>query len=383
MAAAAQLSRQPVPRRRFFSWRLFRYMLFDFVIVLGSFLVGCFILFLVFSLMDELSEFLDAKSPFPEMARYFLYLQSDNILRILPISLLLATVKCLSTMSKHNEMSALRAAGVSIFQACIPFLLVAVGLAAGQLFISEYLSPTARRQTRAIKRRVEAYGRTGGELEPLLTFRNSADNRTWAMRSFSRNGELTNVSIRQTRADGSVEWELFARTGRFDRQAQVWVFRRARRTRFDEQGIPYGANREVPELSLELSERPRGIRFFFRLRVSEELPARELHDILHEDSLRLPPRTVALLKTAFYDRLVAPLTCIIAVLLGIPLAAATRRTGSMKGFVVAAFLLGAYYMSARFFVVLGSKGILPAVVAAGLAPVIFGAWSIHQVCRKL
>ena len=86
-----------------------------------------------------------------------------------------------------------------------------------------------------------------------------------------------------------------------------------------------------------------------------------------------------MLRTAFWDNLFFSLSCLISVFLGIPLAAAPERTRGMRGFLAAAALLAAFYISSRLGVSLGNQGVLPPVLAAGLPILGFGSWGLYQI----
>ena len=63
-----------VTAERRLSWRLCRHMASEFLIILGCCLTAFLVLFLVFELMDDLSDFLRARAPWNETLRFFLCL---------------------------------------------------------------------------------------------------------------------------------------------------------------------------------------------------------------------------------------------------------------------------------------------------------------------
>ncbi len=369
-------------KRRAFSWRLYRYILRDFLIILACCLGAFLTVFLLFALIDDLSDFTKRDAPAPTVIMYFLYLQPDNLVRILPMSLLLATVYSITNMCRHNEMAALRAMGISIFQACLPFLSVAVLFGALQFFLAEYLAPRAGRAAKEIKRR-ESEGRATSRFRPFLLYRNRREKRDWLIRDFQPKGRCTELFISQFRADNSVAWELRATAAAYDAARHKWLFFNAVQTHFDRGGMHVRMPQKHAELSLDLAENPTGISFFFQLRVMDELSAWRLYQILGEPSLKLSAVTRAILWTSFFYRLFFPLSCLISVLLGVPLAVSTSRTGAMKSFIAAAGLMAAFYLTAKVFVVFGKSQILPPPIAGALPCVLFTAWGIREIIRRI
>ena len=96
----------------------------------------------------------------------------------------------------------------------------------------------------------------------------------------------------------------------------------------------------------------------------------------------LSPNTVSTLNTYFYYYLFSPFTCLIAVLLGIPLAITHERSNALGNFVKAAAVLALYYFSTEFFIVLGKNQTIPAVLAGAFPVVLFvgcGLWGARKM----
>ena len=111
---------------------LFRELLTPLAFCLGGFLVF-WISFFFFKEMETIQEkncsLLDTAEYAPPACRNFLCM-------VLPILLLLALLYALTHHARHNEITALRAAGVGLWRLCAPYFVV--GLAGdGNLFCAE------------------------------------------------------------------------------------------------------------------------------------------------------------------------------------------------------------------------------------------------------
>ena len=166
--------------------------------------------------------------------------------------------------------------------------------------------------------------------------------------------------------------------------AAGWEFRDVTRWRFDETGsFMTGPPEALPTLTLDLPERPRQMAFFFRLQPAEEMTSRELWRALAAEEGRLSASTVAILRTHGYYRLSYPLACLLAVLVGIPLAITRQRGSPMRGTILAVTIMALFYVTSQVFLVLGKNQSLPPLVA-GVGPCLcFLAAGLYIVRRQL
>ena len=65
----------------------------------------------------------------------------DFIPIVLPISLLLALLLTLTHYARHNEITAMRAAGVSLWRICAPYFAVGLAASAALFALNESLVP--------------------------------------------------------------------------------------------------------------------------------------------------------------------------------------------------------------------------------------------------
>ena len=132
-------------RRRVFSARfptiLDDYVLRDFLVYLAMILATFLMLLLVFTLFELLGDILrNQVSPFIvgeyllNVAPYFLY-------NMAPLSILLAVLITFGLMQRSNEITAVKATGISIYRIVVPVLLVSALLAAGLFFFDQLYLP--------------------------------------------------------------------------------------------------------------------------------------------------------------------------------------------------------------------------------------------------
>ena len=95
---------------------LFRELLTPLAYCLGFFLV----LGVAFDVFNKLPELQERKLHGFEIVTYVAMDSPAFLVQVLPAALLLALLYALTNHAKHNEITALRAAGVSLWRLCAP-----------------------------------------------------------------------------------------------------------------------------------------------------------------------------------------------------------------------------------------------------------------------
>ena len=104
-----------------------RYLLRELLVPLGYCLSGFLIFWLAFDLFSEMGQLQDQKLRGGDILQYYLARVPEFIVVVIPIALLLALLYTLTNHARHHELTAIRAAGVSVWRLCVPYL--GVGLA--------------------------------------------------------------------------------------------------------------------------------------------------------------------------------------------------------------------------------------------------------------
>jgi LPS export ABC transporter permease LptG len=374
---------RPDPRRRF-SPRLFRYLLGDFLVIFLISTAAFLTLLLIAGLIDDLEEMLQRQVPVATILRYFLLLQPDNLVTVLPMALLLSAMYTVAQLQRHNELAAISASGIALTSAFMPLFATALIVTVGHWWLGDRIAVQAHRQAVALRARVTGNRDELARLQhsAYLAYRQKEYRRDWLFGDFSQVGASRDVFITQFRANGTIAWELHAAEAQY--RQQQWEFTRARLSLYDEAGeYPVAPPEEHPRLiRTDLVERPDDIAFLFRLRPAEEQTVSELHRLLTERGQELQPATRAVLATHFYYRLAAPWACLIGVLLGIPLAISRERSATMRSFLLAALVMAGYHVATQFFVYLGKRQLLPPPLAAFLPTLAVFAWGCWEMRRK-
>lgn len=360
-----------------------RYLLRELLLPLAVCVGGFLIFWIAFDLFAELPDFQRNGLGWGAILQYYLLTTPQLLSFILPAALLLALLYALTQHARHHELTAMRAAGISVWRLCLPYFAVGAALSVLLLGVNEYVVPATDDRAEAV--------RAGGDTQRVevthLGLDNPTEHRYWQIGAFHLvTGEMRQPQVSWRGADG--EWWLFAARAWFTNG--VWAFADARTFH-----RPPGASYQVPVTDAPLlvmtnfTESPELFRAEHRISSRLRSFKSRKTDIPVADLLAyfqrnpdLPARDHARLHTMLHGRLASPWTCLVVVLIAVPFGAPAGRRNVFVGVAGSIFLCFGYLFLQQSSLALGTGGFLPPWVAAWLPNVMFagtGAWLIHRL----
>ena len=375
-----------------------RYLLRELLVPLCYCLSGFLIFWISFDLFSELSRFQEQHLEFMGIVRYYGLKVPEFLVLVSPIALLLALLYALTNHTRHHELTAIRAAGVSLFRLCVPYLGVGFILSLGLLALNELWVPHASQKAD------DMLARKSGEMAagmnrrwyPNLSFRNARDGRIWSMKAYNLDTfEMRGPQVEWTLPDESRRTLIASNAVRRD---SIWVFQGVQELTYPSgRGASNGFNPNIVALTLhtnvlevpEFSETPEQIQSEIKIsRLSGIKAAKRAQLSIAEimDYLHLHPdaseRTRALLHTQFHGRLAAPWTALVVVLIAVPFGAASGRRNVFVGVASSIFICFAYFILLNLGLALGTGEFAPPWIAAWSPNLIFagiGLWLTSRV----
>jgi lipopolysaccharide export system permease protein len=308
---------------------------------------------------------------------------------VLPIALLLALLYALTQHSRYQELTALRAAGVSLWRLCAPYFVV--GLAASGIYfvLNEIIVPRcADWADEILSRHVQTDD--GPKAKTHFTkigFRTAHANRIWQIDEYDAATKImSGPNVTWTLPDGS--WREL-RAERAGRTNGVWIFSNAK---LFTQISPHGSL--VPTFTTnliampEFDETPKQILSTIKLSDSQalrgsrsaDIPLKDLREYLklHPD---LPRDDANALRTKYYGRLAAPWTCLVVIFIAIPFGAQSGRRNLFFGVAGSIFICFSYFVLQQISLAFGMNGHLPAWLAAWLPNLFFATLGTVLIVR--
>jgi lipopolysaccharide export system permease protein len=368
-----------------------RYLLREFLVPLGYCLCGFLVFWIASELFANLHQLQEKHLQAMDIAEYYFFRIPEFLPIALPVALLLALLYALSNHARHNELTAIRAAGVSLWRLSVPYLAVGFAGSAVLFALDEFCAPiTASIAEQVLNRRVQhPLGPGERDWVKNLDFQNSRAGRNWHIGLYNqKTGEMVSVLVVWREPDDSWRQIIADRARRIN---GVWTFYRVREISQSAATNAIPSRRQMPELALpEFSETPREIRseisvsdrFAHQARTKRaDVP---IADILNY--LRLNPEVKGSIRSWLFTKLngrfAAPCTCLVVILIGVPFAAGSGRRNVFVGVAASLTIFFVYYLVQQFGFAFGEAGRVPAWLAAWLPNLSFalaGLWMMAKV----
>ncbi len=355
-----------------------RYLLRTFLVPFGYVLLAFCMLYVVFDLFDNLADFIEGDTPMPLVARYYFVLLPSVFIRIVPISLFLAVLYALSTLTKNHELTAMRACGISIFRLMAPFLAAGFVASLFVMAIHETIGPGAAYWCQNFVREQKKADPDLVYVKRQLAVKNQKARRAWLIGEFdTRTHRMRGIEITQQREDFSDEWKIRAKEARW-LDGHWWMSEVAEQP-YDGESNPRGAPRfHMTREMAQLNETPDF--FLNETKDPEFLTSGELVTYLKMNSRR-DPAALARIRADLHFKIAEPWTCLIVTLLGIPFGAQTGRKGAMLGVSLSIGLLFAYYVLVNIGLSMAKNMLIPPWVGPWIPNMLFLSIGLYMIRR--
>ena len=311
---------------------------------------------------------------------------ADLVFPMLPASWLLALLYAMVHHARHNELVAMRAAGVSIWRLAMPYLVLGCLLSSALLAINEFWAPDSTERAEAILKKRDNSKRGSKRWVRNVTFSNDRARRTWVIEAYDRQtGTMIRPHVEWTLATGT-RCEINAE--RAGRTNGVWVFLNVKELTY----IPIAGAVPLPEVKdvraiPEFTETPEEIESEIKIASIQSLRDIRKAQLSIMEIIRykrLHPEnseTMNMLNTKLHGRLAAPWTCVVIVLIALPFGAMTGRRNVFAGVASSIVICFAYFVLLQMGLALGSGGFVYPWLAAWAPNVLFSLGGIIATWR--
>ena len=354
-------------------WVLHRYVIREYLKVFVLSLSGLILIYVVVLFLQKVDIFIKYQAPFLLIFEYLLYKIPEVIFQwTLPYAVLLSILLTLGTLSRHSEITAMKAGGVSLYRITIPLFIIALFISLFSFLGNEYLGPLTNQKTRyllSVKVRKE---------QQTSFFKNY---KLW----YHSDRGIFNIQLLDAKEKvlkGITLYQFddqFRCTQRIDAREAKWVdgkwkFFQGFIREFEEGG----AIRTVPFSELEVSL-PEDWESFQRIEhQAKEMSYTELRNYIQK--IRGSGYDATRYLADLYSKLSYPFLNLIMVLIGIPFALKTGRSGGVALSIGISVMIGfAYGVTFYVFLSFGKSGVLPPFLAAWTPTLIFGLAGIFTL----
>ena len=321
-------------------------------------------LFLIVDFFERIRMFLSNDASIFQMASYFIFSIPVIISYVLPPAVLLATLMTFGSLSKFNEITAMKANGINIYRMTLPLLIFASAAAVFYFYFSELITPAAIQKTTYIKNVEVKKRKTQGVFKQNEIWYYSS-NAIYNFKMFDIDKNiLRGVTVNYVNPDFSLSYRVDAESAEW--KSNQWVFHHLLITRFDENNKPVleWSNERV----IDLPETPDN--FKVMQKDIEKMGFFELRKYIKK--IQAERYDAKKYIVDLYGKIAFPFVILIMVLIAVPFALRSERSGGvMQSIGIGIFIGFSYWIVHAFSMTLGKAEILPVFLAAWMANILF------------
>jgi len=341
----------------------------NFALVLTAF----WMLFVLVSFMDLFDDIQHNRVKGAVVFHYYAFSSTEILHLLTPVAVLVSVLITFGVMARQNEITAIKAAGISVYRTVLPTILIAFCTSFVMFEAAEYVLPplnkVADRDMNIIKGR-PPQASTLNQHRWIL----GSDGRFYNYDYFqlaSRDAPATLYGLSVYDVDNK-EWRL---RDRLYAARAVW------------DGIAYDLERGWRRTfgpggtftAFHQAHRTREIEppsYFSREeRASDTMSFRELQR--HIAALEALGLDVTKLRVELHRKLAFPTVALVMTLLGIPFAFVVARHGALYGVAISLFIAIVYWAVLAIFEALGNNAYLPPALAAWVPNLLFAATGLY------
>ena len=396
-----------------------RYVFTEFMKIFVTTALGFPVLVIVIDLTDNIDKYLNRSIPYKDIALSYLYWLPDSMFMVLPAAVLFATVFSIGAVTRHQEITAAKASGISFYRFIAPIFAGAL-LATGLGLLLGELVPTFNQKRLALLQESRfregsarfnfAYSAEGGRVYKVGTL--NADNGSMDAVEIERKGKGPDYPTYILSAQ-SAEWhapggKATPKTGsargnaspttNTARTKAAGMLARGASTPAATSGpakdgpaagktgpqrpgwvLKQGDLHILPDSNVDivfsfdslrdrhLRERPADL--LATPKAPQEMGYRELGRYIK--ALERSGGDVNELRVERMLKITIPVTCLVILLFGAPLATSTQRGGAAYGVGVSLGTTVVFLMLIQLMKAVGGKGLIPPDLAAWVPSIAF------------
>jgi lipopolysaccharide export system permease protein len=325
--------------------------------------------------MEHIDEFIDNDMSLLNVLKYYAVFLPQMIRYMTPISVLLAALFVTGKLSDLNEVTALKASGMSLYRYMAPFIITTIFISFFSLYFGGYVSPIANKVKVGIEREYMNFGtiRSGNNI-----FFQDSKTRIVTIASFNVNNKQANiVSIQDFNPNNITEMlsRIDAKKMKYNSESGTWKLINGVQRHFT--GLAE-TQKKFKEIEIDdLHFLPKDV--INKQIKNEEMTLTELNNLAKEQlQAGNNPKRV---QIEYHSRIAFAFASIITVLFGLPLSTNKRKGGLALQFGINLIITFSYLVFMSISQAFGKNGVMSPMLTGWLANIIFFIAAILNIAR--
>jgi LPS export ABC transporter permease LptG/LPS export ABC transporter permease LptF len=371
-----------VRRKRFFSAKfpliIDDFILKDFALYLGLIVTTFLVLTLIFTFFELLGDIVRNKVPLLMLVEYLLNVSPSLLYQMVPLGVLLAVLITFGLMQKSNEVTAMKATGISVYRIIFPVLVIAAILAASLFFFDQLYIPLANKRQETLRNQIKGKP-PQTYLRPDRKWIFGQQNTIYYYEFYDPDQDrFANISLFQFDPKTfQLTRRIYAARAHWADNLHKWVFEQGWTRSFQGAAIAEYRTFDVGTFPKEATEQPS----YFKKEVkqSQEMNYEELAQYIRD--LQQSGFDVVRLKVQLHKKFAYPLITFVMAVLAVPFSLSAGKRGALTSVAVAIGIAVLYIVVAGLFEAMGNANQLPAALAAWAPDILFGLGGGYMVLK--
>jgi len=361
MAINISISKFPRPKI------LDRYIIKEVMSFVALAVAALTIMLIVRTLFESTDMLINKKVAWLYVVQLLFYRLPAYLVLTFPMSLLASSELAIGRLSTDGEITAMRAAGISLRRVVIPFVVAALVISILSFLINDYIVPEANRAHRNIMR--ENVLKIGPSYIRRNVFFRDAENRYFYVNRFDeKNMVMQDIMVYEFTREKSPR-TITAKKGKW--VADTWKLENGTIYNYDEEG---GIAYEMTFATMDIIVKEDLEKFFKNQRAPQEMNSKELKQQI--SILQQAGADTKNFEVILHMKYSVPFSGLIFVLLGVPLGLQIKKGSKATGIIISIVLIFIYYIFVSTTRSLGNGGMLDPALAAWLPNIIFAILGI-------
>jgi lipopolysaccharide export system permease protein len=339
-----------------------RYVLSEFWKVLAATALGFPALVIIIDISEKLDTYLQRKLPMTDIALAYLYGVPDTMFLVLPAAVLFATVFTVGGFTRHSEITAAKASGISFHRFIAPIAIGAIVASGFGLALAEVVPPLNARRLELLQEKVARATDQRSNFAYL-----SETGRVYKIgQANARVGTVDLIEI-ERRGTGPEypTYVIAAKTGTWDK-ASGWTLGA---------GVMHVLPDSLSNITFKFDSlrdaefREPPVNLMANPKAPAEMGYRDLGKFIA--AMERSGTDVNKLRVERMLKLAIPATCFIIMLIGAPLATSTQRGGTAYGIGISLATTVIFLMLLQLTQAIGAGGLILPELAAWIPGAIF------------
>ena len=342
-----------------------RYCAKEFLRFLAIIVISFVCLYLIIDFFEKIRMFLSNQANMYQMVSFFFCSIPMIIWQILPASILMAALIAFGSLSRHSEIIAMKACGVSLYRTAAPIIVIAVLICGLSFIISEFITPYTNQKANHIRVvEIQKQVMAGAFRENQIWYRGKEGIYNFKVFD-ARTNSLQGITIYYV--DNKLHLVKRTDAERGEWRDGKWIFYNVVATSFTPGTFP--ELQTMPYQVMALPEHPDN--FLSAQKDAENMGYLELRRYIRD--IQSEGYDATSYRVDLHGKLAFPLVNIIMAIIGLASALRSENRGSQAQGLAAGIVIGfSYWIVFAFTVSLGRAGVLPPLLAAWSANILFG-----------